>query len=89
MQVVDRVNEHAVTRAIELLVKLAQLVELRSRVEVAHAVSREVPLEALDEVVVLGLERVPVEEVTSSQTDTERFACIGGTNTSLSCANHL
>lgn len=66
VHVVDAINEHAVTGAVELLVELAKLVELSSGVEVLDGLSREVPLEALNKVVILNLERVPVSEVTST-----------------------
>ena len=87
VHVVDGVHEHAVTAAIELLVKLMELVKLGLSVEVADALAGEVPLESVNEVVVLLLEARPISQVAGSQTDPEGFARVGGTNTSSGCTD--
>lgn len=71
MHVINAIDEHAITTAIELLVQLAKLVELSSFVKVLDALRGEVPLEAFDEVVILDLERVPVGKITSAQANSE------------------
>ena len=89
MHVVNAVDEHAVTTAVELLVELADLVKLSSSVEVFDVLAGEVPLEALNEVVILGLERIPVRQVSRAHTDSQRLARVGGANATLGSANHF
>jgi len=87
VHVVDAINEHAVTTSIELLVELAQLVKLSLPVEVLDSWGWEVPLEPVDEVVVLLLEAGPVGKVTGSETDSKRLTCVSGTDATSGCAD--
>lgn len=87
MHVVNAVNEHAVTTSIELLVELAQLVKLSLSIEVLDSWGWEVPLEPVNEVVVLLLEAIPVSQVTSSETNSERLTCVSGTDATSGCAD--
>ncbi len=73
--------------AIEFLVKLVQLVKLSLAVEILHRLGGEMPLEAVNEVVIFLLEGGPVGEITCSKTDTEGFASISRADSSSSCAD--
>lgn len=63
---INGVDEHSVFRAIELLRKLVQLIELFTSVELGDV---ELVLEPVDEGVILLLERIPVSEISSAETD--------------------
>ncbi len=64
-----------------------QLVKLSLAVKVLHGLGREMPLEAVNEVVIFLLESGPVGEITCSKADTKSFASISGANTSSSSAD--
>lgn len=83
--VIDRVHEHSVLGAIELLGHLMELVELLGTVEFRDV---ELVLESVNEGVVLLLEEGPVSKISSTETDSESFGGIGWTDTHLGGANH-
>ena len=72
--------------SIELLVQLAQLIELLLFIEVTKA---KLLLENSDEPVILFQECIPVSEISHSETDSESFAGVSGTNTAFCCAENL
>ena len=62
-------------------------IQLSRSVKVEDRFGWEVPLEPVDEVVVLLLEARPIGQISRAKSNSQCLACVGGTDSHSGCAN--